>query len=784
MKLVIVESPTKAKTLSKVLSKDYSIKASNGHIRDLPKSGLGVDVDKNFEPEYIVPDKAKKTLNELKKEMKSIDSVILATDPDREGEAIAWHLEELLKPKKGKMEFKRVVFHELTKEAIKEAFENLGKLNMDLVDAQQARRVLDRLVGYKLSPLLWKKVMYGLSAGRVQSVAVRLVIERERERQAFKPVEYWSVKREFSEKSGKSGSFWADLIEKNNKKLEIQNEKQTIEIEEALKPSTFTVKSVKKSERKKNPYPPFKTSTLQQAMANLFGFPAKRTMRAAQGLFEKGYITYHRTDSFNLSDAFIKDARSYIKKEFGNEFLPEKPIFYKTTAKNAQEAHEAIRPTSLARLPVSHASITGDELKVYMTIWRRSLECQMLPAIYDQTTIDIDSSVAYTFRATGSVVKFFGWMIISHNIGVKSNGEENGNGGDDSESENSVAATLPDVKEGDSLDLLNLKSDQHFTQPPARYSDATLIKAMEELGVGRPSTYAPTLSTIQARGYVTREGRYFVPKDVAFVVNDLLVEHFPEIVDYNFTADMEEDLDEIAAGEKEWVPVIKEFFAPFDKKVTEKDKSLSKSEVTNLGESDEKCPDCGKPLIFKLGKYGKFLSCSGYPDCKYAKPLVDLSDEEKNTDYGKCPNCEDGKFILKQGRFGKFLACSNYPKCKTTQPFLDKIGMSCPKCETGEVVIKKARGRSFFGCSRYPDCDWSSWKDPRKIKGSTAKDEDNEETIVDTDKNGEKAKANKTRLTSIADLAEVSGKAKSKGKTKSSAKSKTISEKEEISSLA
>jgi len=728
-KLVIVESPTKAKTLSEILGKEYKIKASMGHIRDLPKSGLGVDVENNFEPDYVVPEKAKKTITELKKLSKDSGKIVLATDPDREGEAIAWHLSELLGGKKARSKksknslFERVVFHELTKEAVLEAFSHPSELNKNLVDAQQARRVLDRLVGYKLSPLLWKKVRYGLSAGRVQSVAVRLIVERERERQAFKPEEYWTIDGEFDSNDGKHVK--AQLTDLNDKKLEIKNKEQAAELEAVLRESSYKVTGVKKSERQRRPYAPFKTSTLQQTAANIFGFSAKRTMSAAQKLFESGYITYHRTDSLNLSPMFVSAARQFVEKEFGEKYLPEESVFYKNGSKNAQEAHEAIRPTNL-KTDISNFNSRGlseDEQKIYSLVWKRSLECQMLSAIYDQTNITISSKESYNFKAAGSVIKFDGWLAVGRLIGVDI----------DSEAMNK----LPDLDEGEAVKMKNLISEQHFTQPPARYSDATLIKALEELGIGRPSTYAPTISTIQDRGYVEKIGKYFAPKDVAFVVNDLLVKYFSDIVDYEFTAGMEEKLDSIAQGESKWVPVIREFYTPFQKELTEKDKVLQKADVTTLAETDEKCPDCGKNLVVKLGKYGKFLSCSGYPDCKYAKPLEEtitgLTDENGNAvskppeDYGKCPNCEDGIFVLKTSKFGKFLACSNYPKCKTTKKYLEKIGMKCPKCGEGDVIVKKAKGRVFYGCSRYPDCNYSSWKNPLQ-KGSEGDKNDKDES--------------------------------------------------------
>lgn len=694
---------------------------------------MGIDIEHDFTPEYVVPDKAQKTLNELKKVVKDKDTVILATDPDREGEAIAWHLRELLSPKTKKakeaLAFNRVVFHELTKDAIEEAFANQSELNIDLVDAQQARRVLDRLVGYKLSPLLWKKVRYGLSAGRVQSVAVRLVVERERERQAFKPEEYWSIEGNFTDEK-KKRPFKAELVEFKAKKLKIDNDSKAKKIQSELNNDSFTISEIKKAERKKNPYAPFKTSTLQQAMSNVFGYTARRTMSAAQGLFEKGYITYHRTDSLNLAPQFVNSARKYIAENYGKEMLPEQGIFYKTKSANAQEAHEAIRPTNLNKRPDKKNGMKPDELKVYLMVWKRSLECQMLPAVYDQTTISVISQNQYGFRASGSQLKFAGWLKVGNSLSV--------------EEEEEALNILPEYKEGEAVLLAELHPEQHFTQPPARYSDATLIKQLEELGIGRPSTYAPTIATIQARGYVTKDGRYFIPGDFAFVVTDLLVEHFPEVIDYTFTAQMEESLDDIADGKREWVPVIREFYTPFEKVVAEKDKTLQKSDITTLGTSDEKCPECGHNLIIKLGKYGKFLSCSNYPECEYAKPMEsELSENDKDQDYGKCPNCDDGTFILKTGRFGKFLACSNYPKCKTTKPYLQKIGMKCPKCTEGEVIVKKAKRRIFYGCSRYPECDYSSWANPMGAKKET--DEPAENTTSE-----KAAKSDTEQITQLA----------------------------------
>lgn len=709
--LVIVESPTKAKTLSKILDKKYKIEASMGHIRDLPKKELGVDIENNFEPLYVIPPKASKTTSKLKKLSKDVETVYLATDPDREGEAIAWHLKYILDNQKGKntiKEYKRVVFHELTKDAVLKAFDNPSTLNENLVDSQQARRVLDRLVGYKLSPLLWKKVRYGLSAGRVQSVAVRLIVEKERERNAFKPDEYWSVEVDLNAKKDTKKLITAELSKKDSNKVTLTNEADATKVKNDLENDTYEISDIKKSERSKKPSAPYKTSTLQQAMANTYGASANRTMRGAQSLFEEGHITYHRTDSLHLSDQFIKNARAYIKEEYGNKYLPKEAIQYKTMTKGAQEAHEAIRSTNIKINPKSPeiTKLDKDAQRVYFLVWKRSLECQMTDAVYDQTRLTIKTSKNYELKASGSVIKFDGWLTVGKSLG---------------ESIDKNLHILPEFSISEELKVKEVRADQHFTQPPARYSDASLIKKLEELGIGRPSTYAPTISTIQKRGYVEKEARYFFPKDVAYVVVDLLTKHFPSIIGYEFTAKMEEKFDDIAQGVEKWVPVIKDFYEPFEKTLDAKDKELDKRTVTTLEVTDEKCPECKKgTLVVKLGKYGKFLSCDNFPDCEYAKPLDDNGDEIEQEDYGACPECEDGKFVLKQGRFGKFLACSNYPKCKTTKPYLDKIGMKCPDCGDGEVIVKKAKGRNFFGCSNYPKCKYASWKNPKEQSSEDA----------------------------------------------------------------
>jgi len=741
--LVIVESPTKAKTLSKFLGNQYVVKASMGHIRDLPSNKISIDVENNFAPTYIIPEKAQKNVKELLKESKDAETIYLATDPDREGEAIAWHLRYILEneaPKSKKKDlspsFKRAVFHEITKTAVEEAFKHTSDLNLSLVDAQQGRRVLDRLVGYKLSPLLWKKVRYGLSAGRVQSVAVRLIVDRERERTQFKPQEYWSVNCLFENTQGQS--FKAVLTSYKNHKLSISNSTECETICQELSNSDYNIADVKKGERKRNPYPPFKTSTMQQSAANLFGYSARQTMSAAQKLFEKGLITYHRTDSFNLSSAFVQDVRVFVSARLGSGYVSEQVNVYKNKSKNAQEAHEAIRPTDLNVLPNS-PKITklGDyEKNIYKMIFLRSLECQMAPAVYDTMSVDVISSTQYLLKANGSKLRFSGWLEAGRLVGF-----------DKREDEESQVAFEAQVETGDKVLLKDLKSEQHFTQPPARYSDASLIKALEELEIGRPSTYAPTISTIISRGYVKKEAKYFVPEDVSYVVTDLLVEHFPDIVDYSFTADVENQLDKIASGEIQWQKVIQDFYTPFEKNLQNKEDVLKKADFTKLGESDEKCPECGKTLFIKLGKYGRFLSCSGFPDCKYAKPIIEASNGEiaVTEDFGKCEVCKTGDMLLRQGKFGKFLACSNYPKCKTTKPYLEKIGVTCPKCKEGDVIIKKAKGRIFYGCSKYPDCDFASWKLPTGNETFDNKPQSAEDETKDSKKKSTKKASSSKR---------------------------------------
>lgn len=581
MNLVIVESPTKAKTISRFLGPKYVIESSFGHVRDLPEKELGIDTEHDFEPKYVIIPRAKKRIKELKEKAQRADAVILATDEDREGEAIAYHLNQALDLKKSQ----RIAFHEITKRAIDNALKNPRDIDMNLIDAQQARRILDRLVGYKLSPFLWEKVARGLSAGRVQSVAVRLIVERQREIDKFKPEEYWSIEAELQKDKE---NFTAKLAKKNGKaipKLGIKNKKEAEEIIGNLKGAKYEIVDIQKKEVEKHPFPPFTTSTLQQEASHKLGFSAKKTMVIAQQLYERGYITYHRTDSVNLSDEFLKQVKSFVEPEY----LEIKE--YKSK-KSAQEAHEAIRPTKISK---------KIDNKLYELIWQRAIASQMKPAITDSTSVDIKAS-EYLFRANGATIKFDGFLKI-YPMKVSEN-------------------TLPPLEKNEILKLIKLAPLQHFTKPPAPYSEATLVKTLEEYGIGRPSTYAPTISTIQERNYVRRQKRYLFPTEIGTLVNDLLVNHFPEIVDIKFTAHMEEDLDKIAQGKQEWVPVIKNFYQPFDENLQKKYKEISKKELTEE-KTEEICEKCGKPMIIKMGRFGRFLACSGYPKCRNTKSIHD-----------------------------------------------------------------------------------------------------------------------------------------------------------------
>ncbi len=703
MNLVIVESPAKAKTIGKYLGKGFVVKASYGHVRDLPKSKIGVDVENNFEPKYITPVKAKKVVAELKKSVAKADKVYFATDEDREGEAIAWHLAQVLKADDEKSE--RITFDEITKNAIQNAVANPRKINVQLVDAQQARRILDRLVGYELSPFLWKKVRRGLSAGRVQSVAVRLIVEREREIEAFKPEEFWTVEANLQ---AKAGQFIAKLRARAGKtldKLAIKSKDEADAISNTLQGASWKVSSVEEKQVGRSPVPPFTTSTLQQAASNRLGFSAKKTMMLAQRLYEgidlgeegpTGLITYMRTDSLNLANEAINNIRGLVETRFGKEFLPEEPRYYKNKSRGAQEAHEAIRPTDSTRTPDAVRSfMERDMARLYELIWNRAVASQMTDAKFQAMTVDIEAA-EFGFRATGSRVAFPGFLKV---WGLDKTKE----------------VILPKIEENEILSLVDLKPEQHFTQPPARYSEASLVKALEEHGIGRPSTYAPTIDTVQKRGYVEKnlEDKRFRPTDVGKVVNDILVEHFPEIVDIEFTARMEEDLDQIAEGQKEMVPVLKMFYEPFHKNLETKSETLQKSDLTTE-KTDMVCPECGKPIILRLGRHGKFYGCSGYPECKYTAPASEQekSEMEAAPTGKKCPEC--GKdLVIKRGRFGTFLGCAGYPECKHTERIEKKLGLTCPKCNQGEIVERKSkRGKLFYGCNKYPECDFVSWSKP------------------------------------------------------------------------
>lgn len=716
MNLVIVESPTKAKTISKFLGSDYKIESSFGHVRDLPESKLGVDVKKEFEPSYVISPKAKKNITKLKGLADKADKIVLATDEDREGEAIAWHLCEALDLKKKETE--RIVFHEITKEAILEALSNPRHIDMKLVDAQQARRVLDRLVGYKLSPLLWRKVAKGLSAGRVQSVAVRMIVEREREIQNFKPIEYWTIETELYKEGEKEKVFKARLHKRSGEILDqyaIGNKKEADQILSELSGAKYVITEIEKREAKKNPPKPFTTSTLQQIANRWLGFSAKQTMVIAQQLYEGielgsegsvGLITYMRTDSLNLSEKFLREAQDFLKENFGEKYILKQPRRFKTKSKGAQEAHEAIRPTEAHRTPESLKDVLNrNQYKLYKLIWERAIASQMPEAVMDATGIDIDAKeTKYQFRATGQIIKFDGYLKIYP--------------------EKSEEIELPVLNNGEVLELADLKADEHQTKPPARYSDAGLVKALERYGIGRPSTYAPTIATIENRNYVKRdENKKLTPTEIAFIVNDLLVGHFQDIVDFDFTAKMENDLDRIADGEVEWQPVIKEFYEPFHKNLLLKTEELKKSNIMPEEQSNEKCDKCGAPMIIKTGRYGKFLACSAFPECRNIKSLSGTSsdDKPKSEEMKKleekykdavCEKC-GSPMAVKTGRFGAFVACTNYPKCKNIlNTSADDIKIKCPVCKEGNIVSKRSRKGIFYACDRYPDCKTAFWGKP------------------------------------------------------------------------
>ncbi|MBS1876066.1 MAG: type I DNA topoisomerase [Acidobacteria bacterium] len=761
--LVIVESPAKAKTIGKYLGKQFVVKASLGHVKDLPKKDLAVDVTRGFEPKYEVIEGKKKLIQELRTAAKGVEAVYLAADPDREGEAICYHLQEELQDKKNNARVFRVMFNEITKNAIQKAFEKPLEVNVHLVEAQQARRVLDRLVGYKISPLLWDKVRRGLSAGRVQTVALRLIVDREREIRAFQKREYWTIDANLNAK--KPPVLSARLQKRNDEPLEIADEAAAKNILEQVEGAAFLVQSVTHREKRRNPAPPFITSTLQQESARKLRFSVKRTMMLAQRLYEGvelgeegsvGLITYMRTDSTRVSNDALDEVRGWLNERYGKEYVPEQPNIYRSK-KDAQDAHEAVRPTSVLRTPESLAKhLAEDEMKLYRLVWMRFIASQMSPAIFDQTTIDVNApgqdGASYLFRATGSVQKFDGFLKVY----------EEGKDQKDEEDEE-LKHKLPAVVEGETLKLKSLEPEQHFTEPPPRYTEATLVKELEADGVGRPSTYASILSTIQEREYVKKEGGKFVPTELGMVVTDLLLESFNDLFDVNYTARMEHELDEIEDGKVDWRQSMAEFYERFEKDLENAERNMT--DIKRMERpTDLVCDKCGKPMVIKWGRHGSFIACTGYPDCTNTRELtVDLPDVDKGVDFGEqdaqeyCENC-GRPMVLKKGRFGQFYACSGYPDCKTTKqiggeqkkqdvPLEEKcpqcgsnlvlksgrfgeftacsnyptckfvkqktIGVACPNCSEGEIVERRSkRGKTFYGCNRYPECDFVAWGKP------------------------------------------------------------------------
>jgi len=665
-KLVIVESPAKAKTVGRFLGKGYTVRASVGHVRDLLRSKLSVDIEDDFKPRYRVPNEKRDVVRELKNLAGNAEKIYLATDPDREGEAIAWHLMEAADIEEKRSN--RVVFHEITKDAVEHAFANPRTIDMDLVDAQQARRILDRLVGYGISPILWKKVRSRLSAGRVQSVALRLIVEREREIDAFDSEEYWSIEADFLPEDGEV-PYRAKLSKINSEDPELGSESDVEVILSDMRKAAYRVDSIKHGTRRRNSSAPFITSTMQQDASRTLGFSARKTMAVAQQLYEgveldgegtSGLITYMRTDSTNISDVAMNEVRDFIRKRYGDEFLPGTPPKYKTRTQSAQEAHEAIRPTSVLRQPKAIKKyLSRDQFRLYQLIWRRFVASQMNPAIYKTLSVEILSEGRendYLLRASGSQLQFPGFLIVYEEGKDEDQVEE--------DEEDSDRIPIDDIKENQIQNLKELIPEQHFTQPPPRYTEASLVQVLEENGIGRPSTYAPIISTIQNRGYVVSDGKRLEPTETGFLVNDLVVEFFPSIVDINFTSRLEDQLDEIASGDQEWVEVIREFYGPFSDRLEHAEEAMpeKKAELQKVG---RQCPKCGHDLIIRWGRYGKFISCSNFPECRY------------------------------------------------TEPYLEKIGVKCPKCNEGEVVRRKTRkGRTFYGCSRYPDCDFTSWNQP------------------------------------------------------------------------
>jgi len=705
--LVVVESPTKVKTIKKFLGSDFNVVASMGHIKDLPKSVLGIDLENNFEPTYNVIETKKKTIDELKKAAKNAENIYLAPDPDREGEAIAWHISEVVNVKNKNIY--RVLFNDLTKKTVLEAIKNPLELDFNKYEAQQTRRILDRLVGYQISPILWDKVKRGLSAGRVQSVAVRMICEREDEINKFVPEEYWNLLAQFE--GSNPPPFEAKLIKVDGKKAKIVSGEQANRLADTLKKSSFIVEKLEKKELKRSSPPPFTTSKLQQEASRWFRFSAKKTMMVAQKLYEGielgsegsvGLITYMRTDSFRIADEALDEVRGYIKDNYSLEYLPPKPHFYKNSQK-AQDAHEAIRPSIMAHKPQAIKEyLSNDEFKLYQLIWNRFVASQMNPAVFDQTTIDI-AGANCILRAQGQVLKFPGFTIVYTE------------GKDEKEEDSELGKMLPEVKEAEQLKLLKLNTEQKFTQPRPRFSEASLVRELEENGIGRPSTYANILSTIQDREYVRLDKGKFFPTELGVIVTELLVKSFPTVLDIAFTADMENKLDMIEEGNSKRVQTLNDFYRPFEqelKKAKDEMRNIKREETP----TDLVCEKCGSPMIIKWGRNGKFVACSNYPECKNTMNIKrdengSLAKEEVEYSDKVCEKCGK-RMVYKQGRFGKFLGCEAYPACKSTMAI--SLGIKCPEKDCPGLLAEKRtkKGKSFYGCSNYPQCTFASWDKP------------------------------------------------------------------------
>ena len=718
--LVIVESPAKAKTIKKYSgNKNVEVLASYGHVRDLISKDGAVDPDKDFHMTYQVIERNEKHIANIVKQMQKADILALATDPDREGEAIAWHLKELLEERgllKGK-KIQRVVFHEITQRAVTEAMANPRELSQPLIDAQLGRRALDFLVGFKLSPLLWKKIRRGLSAGRVQSPALRAIVEREEAIEKFVSEEYWTIEADVM---ADHQAFMGKLNVYKGEKVEqftINNEKQASDIKQDLLKKAqgqLRVAKVEKKQRKRNPAAPFTTSTLQQEASRKLGFTTKRTMRVAQQLYEGvdvgegtvGLITYMRTDSVTLAQEAVGEIRTLIAERYGKDNVPKAPRTYKTKSKNAQEAHEAIRPTSVHRLPEDlKNTLTVEQFKLYSLIWKRTVACQMIHATIDTVAVDLQCGEGNIFRANGSTIKIPGFIAVYQE------------GKDDAKKEDSEGDLLPPLKEGDTVALEAIRNEQHFTEPPPRYTEASLVKKLEEYGIGRPSTYASIISTLQARDYVALDKKRFIPTDVGRIVNRFLTRYFTQYVDYDFTAKLEDELDAIARGEKAWIPVLHEFWRPFIEKVLRIDETVERKEVTQEA-TDEKCPKCAAPVVIRLGRRGRFKGCTAYPECDYTCNISgeesDPSENEEAVAGRTCPQCQH-PLVVRWGRYGKFIGCSGYPQCKFLEP-LEKpasTDVTCPECKKGNMLTRRSRqGKVFYSCEHYPKCKYATWGEP------------------------------------------------------------------------